>query len=168
MFRKLITVLSVAAFTLLMSTSALALKPVVLVDYEGPYDEFVIECGDYDVHNSSWIHLTLTDYLDKNGDVIRTHVWAHVWDSIFYNSEVPEIYISNQGAGNGENLSQWWNADGTMMEAGLLWRIMLPGIGKLYMTAGRGFWDGENWSWSGLEVLPENGSGSRLCDALAP
>jgi hypothetical protein len=45
---------------------------------------------------------------------------------------------------------------------------MLPGIGKLYMMAGHGYWDGENFSWTGLEVFPDDGTGSKLCKVLAP
>ena len=168
MFKKLIALSSVAALTLMVSTSALALKPLVVFDYEGPDDILFVECGDYDVRTNSWAKIIATDYFVNNVEVIRTHVRFHISDAIYYNSEVPEIYISNQGAGNGENVSQWWNADGTMMEAGMPFRIMLPGIGKLYMIAGRGYWDGESYSWTGLEVFPEGGTGSKLCEVLAP
>lgn len=168
MSKKLITLSSVAALALLVSASALALKPFVVVEYEGPDDIKVVECGDYDVRTSSWAKVTITDYLDKDENFVREHVRVHISDAIYYNSKTPDIYISNQGAGNGENVSQWWYADGTMMEAGMPYRIMLPKIGKLYMRAGHGYWDGENFSWSGLEVFPEDGTGSKLCVALAP
>lgn len=168
MFKKMITVLSVAVFTLMMSTSALALKPIVVFEYEGPDDIQVVECGDYDVRTSSWAKIIATDYFDEDGNFIREHVRFHISDAIYYNSAVPDIYISNQGAGNGENVSQWYYADGTIMEAGMPFRIMLPGIGKLYMMAGHGYWDGENFSWTGLQVFPDDGTGSKLCKVLAP
>lgn len=168
MFKKLITLSSAAALALMVSTSALALKPIVVFEYEGPDDILIVECGDYDVRTSSWAKITVTDYLDRHGNFVREHVRVHISDAIYYNSETPDIYISNQGAGNGENVSQWWYADGTMMEAGMPYRIMLPKIGKLYMLAGHGNWDGESFSWSGLQVFPDNGTGSKLCEVLAP
>ena len=168
MFRKLISASSAATLTLMVSTSAFALKPMVVFEYEGPDDILVVECGDYDVRTSSWAKITVIDYFDKDENFVREHVRFHISNAIYYNSEFPDIYISNQGAGNGENVSQWWYADGTLMEAGMPFRIMLPKIGKLYMLAGHGYWDGENFTWTGLEVFPEDGTGSKLCDVLSP
>jgi hypothetical protein len=46
---------------------------------------------------------------------------------------------------------------------------MLPKIGKLFMMAGNAVWEeGERVSRSGLEIFPEDGTGSKLCEALAP
>ena len=74
MFRKLIAVSLVATLTLMVSTNAFALKPIVVFEYEGPDDIFVVECGDYDVRTSSWAKVTVTDYIDKDENSFETHV----------------------------------------------------------------------------------------------
>ena len=168
MFKKFAFLFVLTVSLLVLASPAFALKPVVVFDYEGPDDLFIVDCGDYEVRTSSWAKITVTDYFDQDGNFVREHWQFHIFDEIYYNSAVPDIYISNQGAGNGENVSQWYYADGTMMEAGMPFRIMLPGIGKLFMMAGHGYWDGENSSWTGLRVFPEAGTGSKLCEVLAP
>ena len=168
MFGKFVLILSIAVAALVLSASVSAANPIVVYDYEGPDDIFIIGCDGYDVRNASWAKVTVTDYFGKDGNFVREHVWIHISDSIYYNSVFPEIFIQNQGAGNGENISQWWDADGNEKESGMPYRIMLPGIGKLFMMAGHGYWDGENFSWTGLRVFPEDGTGSKLCEVLAP
>ena len=169
MSKKIALKFVISLFLLLLASPVFALKPVVVWDYEGPDDLFIVDCGDYDVRTSSWAKITITDYLDKYGEYVRTHVLFKISDAIYYNSENPEIYIMNKGAGNGENESQWWDADGNGSSSGMPFRIMLPKIGKLFMVAGHAVWEGgERVSRSGLEIFPEDGTGSKLCEALAP
>ena len=169
MYQRIALKFVTAALFLILASPAFALKPVVVWQYEGPDDLLIVDCIDYKVRTSSWAKFTVTDYLDKYGEVIRTHWLIKISDAIYYNSVYPEIYIKNKGAGNGENESQWWDADGNGSTSGMPFRIMLPKIGKLYMVAGHAVWEeGERVSRSGLEIFPEDGTGSKLCEALAP
>ena len=51
---------------------------------------------------------------------------------------------------------------------GIPYRITLPGIGPLLLEAGRSYFDGETVYHSGVFMFPEDGTGSALCEALAP
>jgi len=51
---------------------------------------------------------------------------------------------------------------------GIPYRITLPGIGPLLLEAGRSYFDEETVYHSGVFMFPEDGTGSVLCEALAP
>mgnify|MGYP001820598272 CR=1 FL=1 len=137
MLNRFSFILFLSILCLTMPLAALAAKPIVIYDYEGPDDIFIVECDGYDVNNASWAKIVVTRYLDKDGNFVREHVSIRIYDSIYYNTTFPDIFIQNQGAGNGENISQWYYADGSMKESGLPYRIMLPGIGKRIETITR-------------------------------
>ena len=169
MFKKAATLFSIAILMMMVSVSVIAIPPEIIVDYEGPDDIFIVECDGYDVRTSSWAKITVTWFFDKDGNPIREHSLVRIYDAIYYNSEDEGIYIRNQGAGNGENISFWYDmVNDTFKESGMPYRIMLPGVGKLFMQAGHGVGDGEGFFWTGLYVFPVGGSGSKLCEALAP
>ncbi len=89
-------------------------------------------------------------------------------DAIYYNSEHPDIFIRQGASGNGENFQVKINLiTGEEQYTGMPFRITLPGIGPLYIEVGRGYWDGEEFKFTGLVLFPEEGTGSALCDALA-
>lgn len=169
MSKKIALKFFISLFFLLVASPVFALKPFVIWEYEGPDDLFIVNCGDYDVRTSSWAKVTVVDYLNRHGEYVRTHVMIKISDAIYYNSENEDIYIKNKGAGNGENESQWYYADGDQKRSGLPYKIMLPKIGKLFMMAGHAVWEeGVFVSRSGLVIFPEDGTGSKLCEALAP
>jgi len=168
MFKKAIWSFLITLALMMVSFNANAVPPEIVWEYEGPDDISVVECDGYDVRTSSWAKITVTWFFDKDGNPIREHTLVKIHDAIYYNSEDPGIYIRNQGAGNGENISFWYDmVNDTFKESGMPYRIMLPGVGKLYMLAGHGVDDGEGFFWTGLNVFPVGGSGSKLCEALA-
>lgn len=129
----------------------------------------IVQCDGYQVWTSAEVRETETVFFDKDGKPARVRVFLHVRDAIYYNSLDPEIYIQQGVSGTGEGLTLWINlVTGTERFTGRFARITLPGVGVLYLEMGRAHWDGENWSFNGISVFPEAGTGSALCEALAP
>jgi hypothetical protein len=133
-------------------------------------DDFpIVECGDYEVWTAATTRMTETTFFDRNDNPVRVRVSFHISDSIYYNSEYPDIYIQQGASGTGENIQIKINlVTGEEQYTGSPYRITLPGIGVLYKEAGRAYWDGENMFFTGSIIFPEAGTGSALCDALAP
>jgi hypothetical protein len=158
---------------LLVASSAWASPPERFVDYV-PFDFDVLDCDGYSVWTSGWERDTYTLFFDKDGNETRLRTSIHITDAMWYNkpddSEAPPsgIYIQQGASGTGENFQIWENfVTGEFQGAGLPYRITLPRIGPLYLEAGRTSFDGE-WHITGVVIFPEDGTGSALCDALAP
>jgi len=155
----------------LISSSAFnvwAMKPFSETNYFE--DDFpIVGCGDYEVWTAATTRETVTTFFDRDDNPVRVRVSFHISDAIYYNSENPDIYIQQGASGTGENLQIKINlVTGKEQYTGSPYRITLPGIGVLYKEAGRATWDGENFTFTGSIIFPEAGTGSALCDALAP
>lgn len=149
------------------SFSAMAVPPLAeTVEY---VDDFpIVGCGDYEVWTMATTRETSTYFFDKDGDPVRLRVSLLVSDAIYYNSLNPEIFIQQGASGTGENFQIMIDlVTGTEKYTGAPFRITIPGIGPLYVEAGNGYWDGENFTFNGISMFPEAGTGSALCDALA-
>ena len=159
--------------TLILSISVNAwAAPPSSVTYYQSEDFAVVGCsdyGDYHIRTSAETRITETTFFNQAGDDVRLRVSVHIVESIYYNSENPDIYIQQGGNGVGENAQVSIDlATGVERWTGATYRITLPGVGPLYIEAGHGTWDGENLSWNGSQIFPEAGTGSALCEALAP
>ena len=152
---------------ILTSFSAMAMPP--LSETEEFVDDFpIVGCGEYEVWTMATTRQTITVFFDKDGVPVRQRLSLHISDAIYYNSLNPEIFIQQGASGTGENYQIMFNlVTGTERYTGLPYRITIPGVGPLYVVAGHAVWDGENYIFSGIDMFPEAGTGSALCDALA-
>ena len=158
-------------FVLILSSAfnAWAKRPDSVTNYFD--DDFpIVECGDYEVWTAATTRETVTTFFDRDDNPVRLRVSFHITDAIYYNSEYPDIYIQQGASGTGENIQGRINlVTGAEQWTGSPFRITLPGIGVLYKEAGRAYSsDGENFTFTGSIIFPEAGTGSALCDALAP
>lgn len=132
-------------------------------------DLHVADCDGFTVRTLATTRVTETFFFDRDGNPVRLRISAHVTDSIYYNSVDPTIYIQQGASGAGENGQFLINlVTGTVQVTGAVWRITLKGIGPLFIDVGRHYWDGDSWAISGTTIFPEAGTGSALCEALAP
>ena len=157
--------------TLILSISVNAwATPPLSVTYHDVSDDFaIVACGDYDVRTAALIRGKETLFFDKDDNPIRLRISWLISEAIYYNSLNPDIYIQQGKVGVGENMQLSINlVTGAERWTGANFRITLPGIGPLWVRAGHGTWDGENYAWNGAFILPEAGTGSALCEALAP
>ncbi len=150
------------------SVNAWAYRPFSETFYSD--DNFpVVGCGDYQVWTAGTVRVTETTFFDRDGNPVRLRVSMHITDAIYYNSEYPDIYIQQGASGTGENIQGQINlVTGEQQWTGVPLRITLKGIGPLFIDVGRHYWDGESWAISGTTIFPEAGTGSALCEALAP
>lgn len=168
MFIKYLVLCVIYAVLMAVSSLAWAVKPYsdsfVVED-----DLFVVNCGEYDVYTLASTKVKETIYFNQEGEPIRYHLTLKILQSVYYNSEDDSIKIVQGKFGRGENASYWEDiVTGDWQSTGGQFRITLPGIGPLLIDVGRWHWDGENFYRSGAFIAPEDGTGSALCEALAP
>jgi len=159
--------------TLILSISVNAwAAPPSSVTYYQSEDFAVVGCsdyGDYHIRTSAETRITETTFFNQAGDDVRLRVSVHIVESIYYNSLNPDIYIQQGQNGVGENWQISLNlVTGAERYTGKPYRITLPGVGPLYIEAGHGSWDGVTFTFRGISIMPEAGTGSALCEALAP
>jgi hypothetical protein len=166
--RKTYITALVSTMVLCLSVNAWANPPFSEISYIS--DDFpVVSCGDYWVKALANTRVTQTTFFNQDGNPVRLRISMHVTDSVYYNSEDPGIYIQQGAKGTGENVQGKIDlVTGEEQWPGLPFRITLKGIGPLYIEVGRMYWDGESYNFSGMVIFPEAGTGSALCDALAP
>ena len=158
----------ISTITLIMTSfSATAMPP--LSETNEYVDDFpIVGCGEFEVRTMATTRERSTYFFDKDGVPVRLRVSLHISDAIYYNSLNPEIFIQQGASGTGENFQIMVDlVTGTERYTGLPYRITIPGVGPLFVEAGHGYWDGENFTFNGISMFPEAGTGSALCDALA-
>ena len=165
------------ALILSISVDAWATPPSSDVRYLDE-DFPIVGCGDYHIRTVASFRLRETFFFDKDGVPVRLRISVLITGSIYYsiyNESDPvgpeniEKYIQQGAKGRGENQQIWID----LIEigekyTGLPFRITLPGIGPLFLEAGHGYWDGVTYTFHGISIMPEDGTGSALCEALAP
>jgi hypothetical protein len=165
MNNKLTVLLSMTILMLAVSFNASAAKPETYFE-EGDWDFGVWHCDGYQVRGLQSYRYRDTLFFNRHGEPVRLAGHYLSTGTIYYNSVHGDIYIQE---GPGEN--QQFGIDLTTGEerySGLNFRITIPGIGPLYIDVGQWRWiDGELYR-SGMTILPEEGTGSALCEALAP
>ena len=124
----------IAMFALSSTNISLAAPPYK--QYFGPfqYVGFVIgDCGSFEIWNDVSEEGFVTWHFDQEGNV--THVNAHFMytDSIYYNSEHPEIFL----VGGPVEIPNNHNSGDSKVIAGLGIKITVPGYGVIYHEAGR-------------------------------
>jgi len=169
MVKKNSLVLSAAILIVTVSLSANATPPEKDVTTY-PFQEYIVDCGGWSVVTEGVMKETLTWFFDKKGgpEPSTLHVSLSVRESRWFNSEHQDIFIQQGSKGVGENASIWINlVTGRERNSGGWYRITAPGYGPLVINVGHYTWDGENFTRNGLFLMPEDGTGSLLCDILS-
>jgi hypothetical protein len=166
-----------SALILSISVDAWATPPSSEV-YDSYEDFGIVGCGDYHIRTAADLRIRETFFFDKDGVPVRLRISVLITGSIYYSiynesdpadPESIEKYIQQGAKGVGENQQIWIDLTEIGEKyTGLPFRITLPGIGPLFLEAGHGYWDGVTYTFHGISIMPEDGTGSALCEALAP
>ena len=131
----------------------------------------VIQCGTYSVRASGTYRVTEKVWFDEFDEPARVRVKIQVTDSTYYNDQDENISISQGMKGAGENMiididllagEEHWS--------GNLFRLTIPGIGRVIWDVGTWKWVDENLVFFAGKgwVFAEGETGLALCEALAP
>ena len=155
---------------LVATTTAMAGKPLIIrsiFDFDFP----VVECDGFEVWTAGKEIDTEKYWFNEDGEAVRLQFSIHVTESEYYNSNYPEISVSQGKKGAGENLTE--NTDLTTGDVHVgrnAFRLTIPGIGRVLWDNGSCFYDA---SEDALEcsrepfILLEGETGPALCEALA-
>ena len=135
--RKLIISMFTVAVLAFMSAANAAGKPDTL--RLGPLhftDQPVADCGDFDVLVDYTLDALLTFYYDRDGNDWRftRKLFLENGNSIFYNSNDPSYWLPGAP---GQREIDTFKLDRTMTMTANIFRVMLPGHGAIFLTAGR-------------------------------
>ena len=166
---------------LLSSPTTLAEKPSIFRETSN-FDLLVAECGTFNVRTSGIERDTYKWSYDKSGDPVRFQWHINVTESRYYNSEDPTKFITQGKNGVGENQTydfdltncdvagDPWSGNGCDEHfSGGVFRITIPGIGRVLWDTGTWFWDQSEATMTHhgpAFVLAEGDTGLALCEAL--
>lgn len=154
-----------AAISLGAASLSLAAKPVHESFFIPDAFLFIGECDGFEIINVSDLEITVTSFFDNNGDFVRNRAIFKVLNSVYFNSVDPGLSLEG---GPGEVEIGHFNAvENTLALTGASFRVTVPGVGVIYLDAGRTLFDfntGEITK-SGPSDF-EDGNVDALCDAL--
>lgn len=154
-----------AAIVLSAASVSLAAKPVKQSFFIPDALLFIGECDGFEIINVSDLDITVTSFFDSDGNFVRERAMFKVMNSVYFNSVDPSLSLEG---GPGEVEIGHFNAvENTLALTGASFRVTVPGLGVIYLDAGRTFIDfntGEVTN-SGPSDF-EDGNVDALCDAL--
>ena len=171
---------AVSMAVLLLSMPVQAGKPDISRDVV-PFDFGpIVECDGFEVWTKGLERDTVKLWYDKDGNPVRLQVQILITESIYYNTVVPDNFVSQGKNGVGENITLDYEIVGVDPvfgflifgdghEAGAAFRLTLPGIGHVLLHVGTWFYDASEdvLVHKGPDfVLAEGETGLALCEAL--
>lgn len=170
MLKKMLQVGAITLIPLTWISESVATSPFIDTFYVGD-DIEVIQCGVYNVRASGTYRITEKVWFDDFGEPVRVRVKIQVIESTYYNDTNEDISISQGMKGAGENMIIEIDLlTGEEHWSGNLFRLTIPGIGRViwdvgtWKLDGKGnliFFAGKGW------VFAEGETGPALCEALA-
>ncbi len=161
-----VTVLTIGLFG---AAASRADRPEIFreaVAFDGP----VAECDGFEVWNSGWERDTYKYWHDESGVAVRLQLIVILTESQYYNRNDPTKVITQGKNGVGEGGLNFIDlTTGDVSFAGLGFRVTIPGIGRVMLFAGSGFWDASEQTLTvrhGPEFFLEGETGLALCEAL--
>ena len=137
MFSKFAALFTTTFLGLTVSISALAIPPeIVYKDSQDDVTYPVYNCHDFWIMGNSGARVWITHFYNRDGDLIRETIHQSLPNTVFFNSENPEIMwdVGNSSAGFAESRFE----NGTLIEwrlRGMNWRFQVRGE-KIVFTAG--------------------------------
>jgi hypothetical protein len=170
MMKKMLQVSAIFLIPLMWVSESVATPPIIDTFYVGD-DIEVIQCGDYNVRASGTYRITEKVWFDDFGEPVRVRVKIQVIGSEYYNDTNEDISISQGMKGAGENMIIEVDLlTGEEHWSGNLFRLTIPGIGRVIWDVGTWKLDGEGnlifFAGKGW-VFAEGETGPALCEALA-
>lgn len=167
MIRKLAITFSMAVFLLAVSFNTFARQPDV-ERYYWPNDIWApFECDDFWIMNVSDLSLTEKSFYDGNGDLVKITSHYVVKNSVFFNSENPEISYEAGGDTGFSEVTFENGAPVEYRERGIFWHIKGPSGEKIVFVAGLGVYNyaTDVFEQHGLVVYPvDEESHAKLCE----
>jgi hypothetical protein len=136
---------------------------------EGPYDEVMVDCGDFLVWESYSVTFRGALQMDADGSPIRIVEHLSTFDALYYNGSDPSVSISADGE---HALRRWDLADGLLYMSGPGVRLKIPHGPLVFLHTGHWIWDTSVTPWKlvfqkGRSDLFAN-EVDALCRALRP
>ncbi len=162
---KLLIVTLIVILTLIPIGSASAVKPVKYVWEEPFLGEWFANCGDYDLLGDSVYKWSISEYYDRDGNLVEIRGHLVITNSKVYNSEHPEISLPE----GPDHIYFWVDPDtGIMTQSGLALKVNVPGYGIVAIDVGRIIFDVfPNYIWERGKHMYFKGELDALCSALA-
>ena len=136
---------------------------------EGPFDEVMVDCGDFLV----WEHYSVTfrgaRRMDAAGNVIQIVEHLSVFDAVYYNGSDPSVSVEAYGE---HALRRWDVQEGLLYMSGPGVRLKIPNGPLVFLHTGHWIWDTTVTPWGlifqkGRSDLFDN-EVDALCGALRP
>jgi len=128
--------------------------------------ELVVACDGFDVLNDNEWEFQETSFFDKSGEVVRVQVVGSFHETVYYNSENPEIRLMG---GPVDKYHFRDNGQGLWVQMDHEYMLKLPGGGGVFMNAARLIFDANTWeliSVAGRFDYGDQDAIDRLCAAL--
>lgn len=126
-------------------------------------------CGGFDILADWSAELRILEVFDQDGaDTLRKETYDIIGQTTYYNSDLPNLLIRG-GPGEGENVIYRFNQSYAIV-TGLIWRVVLPGIGPIFLDAGAVKFDLATGAvtYAGGQHQYWEGDFGALCAALTP
>jgi len=155
----------------LLAAIPAAAGPPLIIRTAADFNFPMIECDGFDIWTSGIEIDTEKYWFNEAGEAVRLMFSVHTAESEYYNSDHPEISVSQGQKGAGENST--FDIDlttGDQHGSGGAFRITIPGIGRVLWVTGTMFYDASEDTYvrHGADyVLPLDDTGPALCAALA-
>ena len=141
------------------------------IEQIGPIEvtgEFVGSCSTFDVAVAYSFEVRHIVHLDKHG-VERTAEWlVRYGPGRYYNVDDPSRFVLS-GPGEVQN-SHWQTVDGWLVSAGTIVKVVVPGVGPIFMETGA--WKVDIATWTFYHDSGHNqylaGDVAALCLLLVP
>ena len=141
MSKKIAFLYFLCASLLTLSVNAFAVPPEVDRFYFEDDITYPFDCGDFEIAQMGDVWLTLRNFFNKDGELIKETAHYTVQRSVFFNASNPEIYLK---ANVDTGFAQVTFENGLPVEyreRGAFWHMVLPGGEKLAFIAGLGIYD---------------------------
>jgi hypothetical protein len=134
---------------------------------EGPYDEAMVDCGDFVVWESYSVTFRGVLRMDADGNPVQIVEHLSTFDALYYNGNDPELAIQAYGE---HALRRWGLADGLLYMSGPGVRLKIPHGPLVFLHTGHWIWDTTATPWKlvfqkGRSDLFDN-EVDALCNAL--
>ena len=150
----------------LVTVLIIVLKPAQSEAWSSVHEFPVAQCEGFEVWTKADSKWQRTQFFSREDRSLRVTDLLEDWDAIYFNSEAPDVSIRQRATGIGDNLELTvWFVDEQVVrseEKGNPFRLAIPGVGTLVVTASRG----NGSEWNRFDVVPEDDTESALCEAL--
>jgi hypothetical protein len=111
---------------------------------EGPFDEIMVDCGDFLVWESYSVTFRGIRRMDAAGNPIQIVEHLSTYDAVYYNGNDRSIDVEAYGE---HGLRRWDLADGLLYMSGPAVRLKIPNGPLVFLHTGHWIWDTTATPW---------------------